>query len=65
MTPQQYMLQLRMSHSLQLFQDYPGITVDRVAEMLGMDASHFIRMFKRTYGTTPKQYAQKISIFRL
>ncbi|MDF2935295.1 MAG: AraC family transcriptional regulator [Paenibacillaceae bacterium] len=57
MTPQQYVLQLRMSRSLQLFKDYPGITVDRVAETLGMDASHFIRMFKRTYGTTPKQYA--------
>ncbi|MFM9328868.1 AraC family transcriptional regulator [Paenibacillus mesotrionivorans] len=57
MTPQQYMLQLRMSRSLQLFKDYPGITVDGVAEMLGMDTSHFIRMFKRTYGTTPKQYA--------
>ncbi len=57
MTPQQYMLQLRMSRSLQLFKDYPGITVDRTAEKLGMDTSHFIRMFKRTYGTTPKQFA--------
>ncbi len=64
-TPQQYMLQLRLNHSLQLFKEDPGITVDRVAEELGMDVSHFIRMFKRTYGTTPKQYAQKISIFRL
>lgn len=59
MTPQQYMLQLRMRRSLQLFQDYPGITVDRVAEKLGMDTSYFIRMFKRTYGTTPKQYAKR------
>lgn len=65
MTPQQYMLQLRLSHSLQLFKKDPGMTVDRVAEELGMDVSHFIRMFKRTYGTTPKQYAQKISISRL
>jgi AraC-like DNA-binding protein len=59
MTPQQYMLRLRMRRSLQLFQDYPGITVDRVAEKLGMDTSYFIRMFKRTYGTTPKQYAKR------
>ncbi|WP_214630822.1 helix-turn-helix transcriptional regulator [Paenibacillus agaridevorans] len=57
MTPQQYMLQLRMNRSLQLFKDYPGITVERVAEKLGMDASHFIRVFKRTYSKTPKQYA--------
>ncbi|GBG11725.1 AraC family transcriptional regulator [Paenibacillus agaridevorans] len=58
MTPQQYVLQLRMRRSVQLFQDYPGITVDRVADKLGMDASYFIRMFKRTYGVTPKQYAK-------
>lgn len=57
MTPRQYMLQLRMSRSLQLFKDYPGITVLQVAEKLGMDAGYFIRMFKRTYGTTPKRYA--------
>ncbi|WP_020620760.1 helix-turn-helix transcriptional regulator [Paenibacillus daejeonensis] len=58
MTPQQYLLQLRMRRSLQLFKDDPAITVDRVAEILGMDTSYFIRMFKRTYGTTPKKYAQ-------
>ncbi|MCR2807553.1 helix-turn-helix transcriptional regulator [Paenibacillus soyae] len=57
-TPQQYILQLRMRRSLQLFEDYPGITVDRVAEKLGMDTSYFIRMFKRTYGITPKQHAK-------
>lgn len=56
-TPRQYVLQLRMSRALQLFKDYPGITVFRVAEKLGMDAGHFIRMFKRMYGTTPKRYA--------
>jgi len=56
MTPQQYILQLRMSRGLQLLSDFPGMTVERVAEQLGMDASYFIRMFKRTYGTTPKRY---------
>ncbi len=57
-TPQQYILQLRMRRSLQLFEEQPGITVDRVADILGMDTSYFIRMFKRTYGVTPKQYAK-------
>ncbi|GBF77082.1 AraC family transcriptional regulator [Paenibacillus sp. 598K] len=56
-TPQQYILQLRMSRALQLLGDYPGMTVEQVAEQLGMDVSYFIRMFKRTYGTTPKRYA--------
>ncbi len=55
-TPQQYILQLRMRRALQLFDDHPGITVARVAERLGMDTSYFIRMFKRTYGITPKKY---------
>ncbi|HMP77757.1 MAG TPA: AraC family transcriptional regulator [Kiritimatiellia bacterium] len=31
--------------------------VARVARTVGMSESHFIREFKRTYGTTPKQYS--------
>ncbi|MBB3109542.1 AraC-like DNA-binding protein [Paenibacillus phyllosphaerae] len=58
MTPQQYILQLRMRRSVQLFEEQPGITVEKVAEMTGMETSYFIRMFKRTYGKTPKQYSK-------
>ncbi|CAM4479491.1 AraC-like DNA-binding protein [Paenibacillus endophyticus] len=58
-TPQQYILQLRMRSSIQLFHDHPGITIERVAERVGMDTSYFIRMFKRTYGSTPKQYVKE------
>ncbi|WP_189021005.1 helix-turn-helix transcriptional regulator [Paenibacillus marchantiophytorum] len=42
--------------SLQLFQENPGITVEQVAHQLGMETSYFIRIFKRTYGDTPKQF---------
>ncbi|WP_040950102.1 helix-turn-helix transcriptional regulator [Gorillibacterium massiliense] len=56
MTPQQYILQLRMRQSLQLMEDQPNITIEKVAQHLGMETSYFIRMFKRTYGSTPKQY---------
>ncbi|MBD3922336.1 helix-turn-helix transcriptional regulator [Paenibacillus sp. PR3] len=59
MTPQQYMLQLRMRIAVQLFEDYPNMAVEKVAERVGMDTSYFIRMFKRTYGTTPKQYLKQ------
>ncbi|RKP52979.1 AraC family transcriptional regulator [Cohnella endophytica] len=59
MTPQQYILQLRMRRSVQLFQDTPGIPVEKVAQQLGMETSYFIRIFKRTYGATPKQYMKK------
>jgi AraC-like DNA-binding protein len=55
-SPQQYLLQLRMRRSVQLFREHPGIPVAKVAELLGMETSYFIRMFKRTYGKTPKQY---------
>jgi AraC-like DNA-binding protein len=55
-TPQQYILQLRMRRSQQLFQENPSIAVEKVAQQLGMETSYFIRIFKRTYGTTPKQY---------
>ncbi|WP_409340434.1 AraC family transcriptional regulator [Paenibacillus sp. MBLB4367] len=56
MTPQQYILQLRMRWSTQLLQEDPGIAVETVAQQIGMDTSYFIRMFKLTYGKTPKQY---------
>jgi AraC-like DNA-binding protein len=58
-TPQRYILQLRMRYALELFEENPGITVEKVAERLGMDTSYFIRMFKRTYGVTPKKYAER------
>ncbi|NBC70631.1 AraC family transcriptional regulator [Paenibacillus sacheonensis] len=58
MTPQQYLLQLRMRRSVQLMGDHPGIPVEKVAQQLGMETSYFIRMFKRTYGATPKQYVK-------
>jgi AraC-like DNA-binding protein len=61
-TPQQYLLDLRMRRSIQLFAEQPGVSVEKVAQQLGMDASYFIRMFKRTYGQTPKQYVKQQKI---
>lgn len=59
MTPQQYILQLRMRRAVQLFGEQPGQSVESVARQLGMETSYFIRMFKRAYGTTPKQYLKR------
>lgn len=58
-TPQQYILRLRMQRSLQLLGDHPGILIGKVAQQVGMETSYFIRMFKRTYGATPRQYVQQ------
>ncbi|MGO4109909.1 AraC family transcriptional regulator [Paenibacillus sp. YAF4_2] len=55
-TPQQYILQLRMRKSMELLQEQSGITIEKIAEIVGMETSYFIRMFKRTFGKTPKQY---------
>ncbi|RUS49013.1 AraC family transcriptional regulator [Cohnella sp. AR92] len=55
-SPNQYVLQLRMRRAIQLRQDQPGITVEQAAQQLGMETSYFIRLFKRFYGKTPKQY---------
>lgn len=55
-TPQQYIQQIRMRRSIQLFRENPGTTIEKVAQQLGMETSYFIRIFKRTYGQTPKQF---------
>ncbi len=38
--------------------------VDRIARTLGMSKSHFIREFKRAFGTTPKQYSLDVIMHR-
>ncbi|WP_246362185.1 AraC family transcriptional regulator [Paenibacillus alba] len=58
-SPQQYIQQIRMRRSIQLFQDNPAITIEKVAHQLGMETSYFIRIFKRTYGQTPKQFMKQ------
>ncbi|THF84223.1 AraC family transcriptional regulator [Cohnella fermenti] len=55
-SPNQYIQQLRMRRSVQLFREQPGLTVDQAAGQLGLETSYFIRLFKRFYGKTPKQY---------
>jgi len=38
--------------------------VARIARTIGMSESHFIREFKRAYGTTPKQYSLNVLMRR-
>jgi AraC-type DNA-binding domain-containing proteins len=59
-TPQRYILGLRMKRARQLMDEQPGISVEKVAEAMGMDTTYFIRMFKRTYGITPGKYLTKV-----
>lgn len=59
-TPQQYILQLRMKRAVQLMELQPDVTIEAIAQELGMETSYFIRIFKRTYGKTPKQYGAQL-----
>ncbi|SDX62839.1 AraC family transcriptional regulator [Paenibacillus sp. CF384] len=58
MTPNQYMNRIRMKRAVQLLEELGGASgsVEKVAMQLGMETSYFIRLFKKTYGTTPKQW---------
>ncbi len=38
--------------------------IARIARTIGMSESHFIREFKRVYGSTPKQYSQDVLMRR-
>ncbi|WP_276356810.1 helix-turn-helix transcriptional regulator [Cohnella caldifontis] len=58
-SPQKYLMQLKMRRAVQLFGDHPELSVEEAARQLGMDVTYFIRMFKRVYGCTPKQYAKR------
>jgi len=55
-TPQRYLVQLRMRRAVQLLAEFPDMAVEQIAHQLGMETSYFIRIFKRTYGVTPKRY---------
>lgn len=57
MSPQKYLNNLKLEESLDLLQHD---TVTEVSFELGYDSpSHFIRIFKEKYKTTPKQYQLK------
>ncbi|MFE5318006.1 helix-turn-helix transcriptional regulator [Paenibacillus sp. NPDC056579] len=58
-TPNRYLQMIRLRRALQLFQLYPGITIEEAAGQVGMETSYFIKMFKKIYGTTPKQYVMR------
>jgi AraC-like DNA-binding protein len=57
LSPQKYLNNLKLEESLALLQHD---TVTEVSFELGYDSpSHFIRIFKEKYKTTPKQYQLK------
>jgi len=39
-----------------------GITIDRVAEYVGVDRTHFTKTFRKTYGMPPMKYIQQLKM---
>lgn len=37
-----------------------GITVERAAEFVGVDRTHYTKQFRKAYGVTPIQYIQQL-----
>ncbi|MDO4616210.1 MAG: AraC family transcriptional regulator [Lachnospiraceae bacterium] len=54
--PHEYLQQIRLNHAARLLTD-TGDSVESIAETCGFSGStHFIRMFKKRYHTTPHQF---------
>ena len=55
-TPTAYVNQIRIEHAAHLLRS-DDIAIDRVAETCGFEnTSYFYRLFRRQYGSTPRQY---------
>ncbi len=61
-TPVEYVNRLRAEHAARLISVYGGsLGVARLAELSGFaDVEYFSRLFKRTFGTTPKKYSEAV-----
>lgn len=57
-TPYNYLLHKKMSRAADLL-DYHGMLVSDVAEIFGMDAFHFSRMFKRLFRVSPSEFLRR------
>ena len=61
-TPGQYILKMRMENARQLLTQTPHMGIQDVAADVGFRSpSHFIRMFRRQFGLTPKQFQEEQS----
>ena len=59
-TPGQYILKMRLENACQLLTQTPAMVIQDVAADVGFrSASHFIRMFRRQFGLTPKQFQEQ------
>ena len=54
MPPKKYIMKIRMEQARQMLRKQPELKLSTIAEQCGFyDHSHFIRLYKETYGITP------------
>lgn len=59
MSPKQYLTQVRMNNALKLLKS-TELTVSEAATSCGFsDVNNFIRLFKKSFGVTPKEYRSR------
>lgn len=59
-SPMKYLKRLRMQHAEHLLQS-TFLSIKEVAFLSGMtDVSHFVRSFKREYGSTPSHFRSQL-----
>ena len=55
-----YLTQVRMENAIRFLVN-PVLKVYEISEMVGYtDPKQFMKVFKRTYGCTPREYRQKV-----
>ncbi len=60
--PKQQYVQLRQARSFMIQNCSEKIELDQLAASACMSRFHFIRLFKRVYGQTPRQYLRDLRI---
>jgi AraC-like DNA-binding protein len=58
-TIHQYLRKIRLERATTLLKEESELTVERIAEQIGMDTGYFIRLFQATYDITPGTYRKK------
>ena len=54
MPPKKYIMKIRLDQARKMLHQNPELKLATIAEQCGFyDHSHFIRLYKETYGTTP------------
>jgi len=58
-TPHKHLQMLRLQHAIDLLEKEPDLKIEEVAQRVGLEYNHFIRMFKKRFDKTPGEAKRK------